>query len=498
MKSRSLILAIAASIACSTMAQPIIHPKEGTTAASADGKVKITLVAKKQNYSMAMKDSHDPDINSPKSVNVSPDGKKFYVNSLEGGKTVVYDMATYRKIKTISHNFTDQGSQHLWAKPSGFYKWHKQWPTPNTFMGKPVEATFSHAGRYLWVPYYRRTYDNNAVEPSAMAIIDTQKDEIVKLMETGPLPKMVATSHDGKTLAVTHWGNNTVGLIDISSSDPDQWHYTKLLVVDYELPLNFGNRHVNRDTESGYCLRGTVFTPDDQYLIVCCMGGAGGLAVIDVKNQKYMGRMLGMMNNVRHIVLNNGYLYLSVNSAGYVQRIKLDDFMRAAKAMTGERGRIDRWENCKVGAGARTIELSPSGKYVFAACNNASRLCVVDTRTMKMIAEIAVDSYPVGLDISNDGKYVLVTSQGRKNGGGNAVNIYRIDYAEPEPVIKEPEPAPSDSIAAQATDGQDTSSTQNNIMRWLQSTNGKITAGALAAVLIAAIAVPVSMKRRKK
>ena len=217
MKSRSLILAIAASIACSTMAQPIIHPKEGTTAASADGKVKITLVAKKQNYSMAMKDSHDPDINSPKSVNVSPDGKKFYVNSLEGGKTVVYDMATYRKIKTISHNFTDQGSQHLWAKPSGFYKWHKQWPTPNTFMGKPVEATFSHAGRYLWVPYYRRTYDNNAVEPSAMAIIDTQKDEIVKLMETGPLPKMVATSHDGKTLAVTHWGNNTVGLIDISS-----------------------------------------------------------------------------------------------------------------------------------------------------------------------------------------------------------------------------------------------------------------------------------------
>ena len=149
MKARSLILAIAASIACSTMAQPIIHPKEGTTAASADGKVKITLVAKKQNYSMAMKDSHDPDINSPKSVNVSPDGKKFYVNSLEGGKTVVYDMATYRKIKTISHNFTDQGSQHLWAKPSGFYKWHKQWPTPNTFMGKPVEATFSHAGRYL-------------------------------------------------------------------------------------------------------------------------------------------------------------------------------------------------------------------------------------------------------------------------------------------------------------------------------------------------------------
>ena len=497
MKSRITIFISAALVAVSSLAQGIIHPKVGTTATSKDGKMNIALVAKKQNYSVAMKDSHDPDINSPKSVNVSPDGKKYYVNSLEGGKTVVFEMGTNRKLKTINHNFTDEGSKNLWAKPSGLFKWHKQWNNPNTFMGKPVEATFSHAGRYLWVPYYRRTYDNNAVEPSAMAIIDTREDKIVKLMETGPLPKMVATSHDGKTLAVTHWGNNTVGLIDISSPNPDDWHYTKLLIVDYELPLNFGNRHVNRDTESGYCLRGTVFTPDDQYLIVCCMGGAGGLAVIDVKNQKYLGRMQGMMGNVRHILLNDGYIYLSINSSGYVQRIKLDKFMEAAKHMTNEHGRIDGWENCKVGAGARTIEISPSGKYIFAACNNASRLCVVDTRTMQMIAEIAVDSYPVGLDISNDGRYVLVTSQGRKNGGGNAVNIYQIDYPEPEPVKKEPAAADSDSIAAPAADNG-SSISQSSIMKWLSTTTGQVTAGAIAAVLIAAVAVPVSMKRRRK
>lgn len=497
MKSRITTLILAALVAVSSLAQGIIHPKVGTTATSKDGKMNIALVAKKQNYSVAMKDSHDPDINSPKSVNVSPDGKKYYVNSLEGGKTVVFEMGTNRKLKTINHNFTDEGSKNLWAKPSGLFKWHKQWNNPNTFMGKPVEATFSHAGRYLWVPYYRRTYDNNAVEPSAMAIIDTREDKIVKLMETGPLPKMVATSHDGKTLAVTHWGNNTVGLIDISSSNPDDWHYTKLLIVDYELPLNFGNRHVNRDTESGYCLRGTVFTPDDQYLIVCCMGGAGGLAVIDVKNQKYLGRMQGMMGNVRHILLNDGYIYLSINSSGYVQRIKLDKFMEAAKHMTNEHGRIDGWENCKVGAGARTIEISPSDKYIFAACNNASRLCVVDTRTMQMIAEIAVDSYPVGLDISNDGRYVLVTSQGRKNGGGNAVNIYQIDYPEPEPVKKEPAAADSDSIAAPAADNG-SSISQSSIMKWLSTPTGQVTAGAIAAVLIAAVAVPVSMKRRRK
>ena len=38
----------------------------------------------------------------------------------------------------------------------------------------------------------------------------------------------------------------------------------------------------------------------------------------------------------------------------------------------------------------------------------------------------------------------------------------------------------------------------NQIMNWLGTTTGKVTAGALAAVLIAAIAVPVSMKRKKK
>ena len=200
MKPRKLILLVAAMVAATAMGQRIVHPKVGETAKSDDGKLNLTLVAKKQNYSTAMKDSHDPDINSPKSVNVSPDGKKFYVNSLEGGKTVVYDMATYKKLKTISHNFTDEGSKHLWAPSSGLFKWHKQWNNPNTFMGKPVEATFSHNGRYLWVPYYRRTYDYNAVEPSAMAVIDTRSDSIIKLFETGPLPKMVKTSNDGKTL----------------------------------------------------------------------------------------------------------------------------------------------------------------------------------------------------------------------------------------------------------------------------------------------------------
>ena len=295
-------------------------------------------------------------------------------------------------------------------------------------MGKPVESAFSHNGRYLWVPYYRRTYDINAQDPSAVAVIDTETDEIVRLMETGPLPKMIAASPDGRTIAISHWGNNTVGLIDISSQKPEDWHHKACLVVDYVLPLNYSTTvPVDRDNKSGYALRGTVFTPDSRYLLVGCMGGGGGIAVIDLKDNRYMGRVLGMMANVRHIIISGGYLYLSINAAGYVQRIPLDTFIAKAKELTGTTIRLSGWEQCKVGQGARTIEASPSGRYIFAACNIVSQLYVVSTATMQPIASITVDSYPVGLDVSEDGRYVFVTSQGRSGKGGNAVNIFEVE-----------------------------------------------------------------------
>ncbi len=409
-------------------APPIVHPKLGTKIET--DSITVELVGRKQNYAPGVKETADKDINSPKSVNIHPSGKKYYVNSLEGGTTVVFNFETNQKITTIHHRFT-QKDAHLWAKPCGLFPFTHYTKNLNTFMGKPVESTFSHNGRYLWVPYYRRSFDINAQDPSAMAVIDTKSDSIVRLFETGPLPKMIATSPDNHYIAVTHWGDNTVGVLDIHSPNIEDWHYTSCLVVDYQLKLNYSlTTSVNRDVNSGYCLRGTVFTPDNKYLLVGCMGGSGGIAVIELASGQYLGRITGMMSNLRHLVIKNGYLYLSINAAGYIQRIKLKDFVDAIPNL-GEKQRtysVKGWENCKVPAGARTIVLSPDGNYLFAACNTASCLAVVDTRSMKQIATISADSYPVGLDISKDGRYVLLTSQGRNNGGGNSVDIFKVDY----------------------------------------------------------------------
>ena len=407
---------------------PVVRPRLGASASSADGSVRLRLIAKRQgNY--ADPATYDPDIRSPKSVHIHPDGTRYYVNSLEGGKTVCYEMATHRKLAVIRHEFREGATDALWAPPSGLYPWRHYRSGRGTFWGKPVESAFTHGGRYLWVPYYRRSFDINAQDPSALAVIDTGENRIIRMMETGPLPKMIAASPDGRTVAVSHWGNNTVGLIDVASEDPAQWRHRSVATVDYELRLNFPlSRAVDRDNRSGYALRGTVFTPDSRHLLVGCMGGGGGIAVIDVASGRYLGRVLGMLGNLRHIVISGPWLYLSANRAGVVQRMPLAKFMDAALSMKGGRGYAGGWQSCSVGAGARTISLTADGRYLFAACNTVSRLVVVDTRAWRVVASIPADSFPVGLDVSADGTRALVTSQGRNSAGGNAVCIYEVSY----------------------------------------------------------------------
>ncbi|MBQ1680423.1 MAG: hypothetical protein II068_04885, partial [Bacteroidales bacterium] len=232
MKKTLLFLLLFLTAAAAAQQPPVVHPKPGETRLDAPS-ITVTFLTRKQNYPGGPAATQDVDVLSPKSVNIHPAGYKYYVNSLEGMRTVAFDFATGRKLKVIHHAF-DSTHLALWAPSSGLFPFNYTYKDPWTFSGKPVESTFSHNGRYLWVPYYRRSYDINAQDPSAMAVIDTQRDTIVRIFETGPLPKMIATSPDGNRIAVTHWGDNTVGLLDISGNDPTRWHYVSCHIVDYK------------------------------------------------------------------------------------------------------------------------------------------------------------------------------------------------------------------------------------------------------------------------
>ena len=411
-----------------TPGTPVSHPVSGKEVFECDS-LKMTLVRKIQSYCRDTA-SRDGDVRSPKSVNFHPGGEKFYIHSLEGMKSVVYGFPEIEKLGTISHSFSS-ADKSIWAPESGLYLFNDQFKDTFTFSGKPVESTFSHGGKYLWITYYRRSFDTNAQNPSAVVVIDTQKDSIVRAFETGPLPKMIAASPNGKWLAVTHWGDNTVGLMEISSEDPADWHYAANVVIGQKLKLNYkASERVNRDVDSGLCLRGTLFTRDSEYLLVGCMCGSGGIAVINVEKCAYLGKIHGSKPNVRHLICKDNYLYASINMAGYVQRTRMFNVYAAIEELEkgAKTAKIVEWDNCKVFPGARTIVSSPDGRFIFAACHGSSRIAVVETRTMTMLGSIGADSYPVGLAISKDGDWLISTSQGRDGSGGNAVDVYKIEY----------------------------------------------------------------------
>jgi DNA-binding beta-propeller fold protein YncE len=135
-----------------------------------------------------------------------------------------------------------------------------------------------------------------------------------------------------------------------------------------------------------------------------------------------------MANNVRHLVQRNGELYLGCNNAGVVQRTALSAFLSARLAAPGKPATFTDWMSAHVGTGVRTIEVTRDGRYIFACVNNKSRVAVVRSADMKVVAEVGADSFPVGMALSPDEKFLAVTAQGRDSGGGNSVMVYSISY----------------------------------------------------------------------
>jgi len=372
-------------------------------------------------------DIYDAGVQSPKSAHFSTDGSKLYINALEGGQTLVYSFPALKALGVIDHRF-GAGDAKLFKDDEStvfdYPYYNGRVGAYNQFTGKPVEMAFSHGGRYLWIPYYRRSFDGNASSPSAVAIIDSKTDRIVRVMPTGPLPKYVAISPDSKLAVITHWGDNTLGAINISSSNPAEFKYTGHWTVEQRLPTaGIGG---NRDSNCGYCLRGTSFTPDGKTVLVARMGG-GGIAGFEAATGRYLGTVLNTPANPRHMVISKdgSEIFISGNSSGVVGRYGLPGLVAALYQANGQRVAGPQGRILAVGTGARTIEISPDQKSLYVAVNNQARLVKVDLASWQVVDSVAVDPFTVGLAVSPDGKTIVTTSQGRSGqGGGQSVGLY--------------------------------------------------------------------------
>jgi DNA-binding beta-propeller fold protein YncE len=388
----------------------------------------LELVARFQHFDPAPEhpaDRFDPEVFSPKSAHFA--AGKVYVNALEGFATLVFDTATLARRKVIRHVF-GAGETALFAGAEAGEPWaafpaRPVVPHPDRFSGKPVEFAETHGGRYLWVSYYRREFDANGVMPSAVAVIDTGQDAIVRVIDSGPIPKFLAASPDGHWLAVVHWGDNTVGLLDVSGGSPEAFRRAGLITVGHRLSLA-GAEEVDRERYCGFCLRGAVFTRDSRHLLVGRMGG-GGIAVLDVAARTHLGTVRGMPPTPRQLALSPDaqWLYVGSNMGGYVSLYRAEDLVEAARQGHDS---LTPLRTSRTGVGTRTLALSPDGSLLFAAVNNESKVVALDARTLAKRLEIPADSYPVGLALSPDGDQLWVTSQGRDLRGGNSVSVYRI------------------------------------------------------------------------
>ena len=83
----------------------LVRSEIGDKASTRDGAITITNIGKKQQFNASQRSTYDTDIHSPKSAAFHPDGSRFYVNSLEGCRTIVYDARSMRKLKVINHTF---------------------------------------------------------------------------------------------------------------------------------------------------------------------------------------------------------------------------------------------------------------------------------------------------------------------------------------------------------------------------------------------------------
>lgn len=378
-------------------------------------------------------DIYDAKVQSPKSALFHPDGGKLYINALEGGHTLVYSFPDLKLLKAIYHFFGASDAALFQGETTVFnYPYYNGKPSSyNHFLGKPVEMALSHGGRYLWVPYYRRSFDLNASSPSALAIIDTQTDAIVRVMPTGPLPKYVAISPDSMQAVVTHWGDNTLGVIDIGKSDPKDFKYTGHWIVERKLPTE--GIQGNRDTFCGFCLRGTVFEPNGQILLVARMGG-GGLAGFETSTGRYLGTLTEIVGNPRHLVISRDgkELFVSGNQTGLVGRYDLAAITQALQEANGGRVPGPGGRTLAIGRGVRTIELSPDQRSLFAAVHLDSRLVRIDLPSWTVVESVKVDPYAVGLAVSPNGAFVITTSQGRGDGpSGQSVGVYRTGLSRP-------------------------------------------------------------------
>tara|TARA_B100000965_G_C19485074_1_gene710405 strand:- start:728 stop:1087 length:360 start_codon:yes stop_codon:yes gene_type:complete len=80
-----------------------------------------------------------------------------------------------------------------------------------------------------------------------------------------------------------------------------------------------------------------------------------------------------------------------------------------------------------MGGGINTIDVDPSGRFLFISQRELDLVSVIDASTWTVVLKQKVGDYPTGLDVSYDGKYMAVT-----NFHEASMDLFEIQYVPAE------------------------------------------------------------------
>jgi len=243
---------------------------------------------------------------------------------------------------------------------------------PGTSRGAPVEAAFTHDGRYVYVSNYSMYGKSfgpegldtcrpaSAPDKSFLYRIDTATLKIDQVIPVGAVPKYVAVTPDDSTVLVTNWCSWTMSVVDVK---------TARLVAT--IPIG------------GAYPRGIAIAPDSKTAFVALMGSQR-IAKVDLAS-KEVSTFAHTGNGPRHIVISpdGKYLYVTNNSSGTVSKVDAVDGQVLTTVSTGRQ--------------PRSMAISSDGLAVYVVNYESSTVSKLRTSDLRQIAKPTTDYHPIGI-----------------------------------------------------------------------------------------------------
>ncbi|WP_414574768.1 peptidoglycan-binding protein [Anabaena sp. CCY 9402-a] len=293
---------------------------------------------------------------SPKSVVYSGNGLFFAQNMMYNHSITVYNR-DYELVKVIPDEVD--------LSKYGYTK------TPGKYRGAPVEASFSHNGKYAWVSNYQmygpgfnnpgsdKCHPSQKTDKSFLYRINTDTLDIDRVIQVGSVPKYVATSADEQLILVSNWCSWDLSIVDANQ-----------------------NQEIKRIKLGAYP-RGIAVDTKSEKAYVAVMGSQN---IAEVSLRDYSVKWLkNIGSSPRHLNIDptGKYLYASLNGEGKIAKISLSQRKVIDKVITGKT--------------PRSMVLSDDGQILYVVNYKEHTVSKVRTSDMKVLQKVNVDAHPIGI-----------------------------------------------------------------------------------------------------